>query len=144
MSSCATCRAKTLRGDQCKRKVCKWAPFCHAHSPLEVKATNQYGSAIYATRDIPNNTIVASYKTGTRPVSGNTRGTYVWCPNKNAAICYDASNKKKSIVGNFNTGGRKNNARIVAPSGSVKTKRRVKQGEQIFVPYGPGHRVRGK
>ena len=137
--SCDQCKGKTPSGHQCRRKVCKWAPYCHDHTPVEAKASS-YGIGMFAKRDIAKHTKVSDYSIGTRRVAPGTTGMYVWCGNTKK--CHDAVNKKKSIAGNFNRGNTsaQKNAKIKA-SGAIVTTKRIKSGSQLLVSYGSSHKI---
>lgn len=44
---CIRCTATTRNGQQCRLQTCKWAPFCHHHTPLEVRPSTLGPNAGY-------------------------------------------------------------------------------------------------
>ena len=135
VSSCELCVGQAgVR--QCRRNVCRWYPYCHSHSPVELKKTATFGWGVYAKSDIPKGVKLADFKKARRVPIGTT-GRHIWQKNKSTA--YDGAN---SLAGLFNRQSKDNppTGRING-NGSVVTTKAVAKGQQIFVTgYGPGHK----
>ena len=106
---CPQCQAQTKQGNRCRLKACKFSPFCHHHTPLQVKPSDIEGAGegLFAKRDIPANTIVARYTMGEalnqqqfRNRYPNGRATHVW--QHPDGTYYDAINVKKTVAGKAN------------------------------------------
>ena len=158
ITPCSKCAAKTKRGSPCKLKTCKWSPYCHLHSPVDLRQSTipNAGTGVYASRDIKKDTKVADYTVGTKPMAkaqlnaaypGDTTATHVWGKNQN--LFYDAlPTVSNSIAGMFNTcravnkrrGECKGNNTKVTHTGAIKTTKNVRKDEELFYGYGRDYR----
>lgn len=62
---CDQCAALAKNGLRCRRRVCFGLPYCFTHmrTLLHVKVDKaKYGKGLFATQDIPKNTIIFKYK----------------------------------------------------------------------------------
>jgi len=145
--ACPICKAKTKAGNDCKLKTCKFAPYCHHHTPIKVAPSSIAGRGLIAKQTIPRGTIVADYTFGepltlqafqSRYPSG--RATHVW--RHPSGTFYDSEDVRRTVSGMANRApsGKANNSRITG-GGKLQTKRTIRAGEEITVAYGSGFRT---
>lgn len=154
MPDCDKCKGTTLAGMPCKRKTCKYAPFCSSHTKVEVKRSGIAGAGqgLFAKVDLKKGEVVADYLKGEEltpaefalryPTDGPTRPTHVA---KLKGLYYDARDVRRTVAGALNRGGRApntNNCKLVK-SGKVKVTRKsgVKAGKELFMAYGSGYTI---
>lgn len=133
--SCTRCRGKTRAGNDCRRKTCKFAPYCYQHSPVVV-GNGAFGRGLIARRDIKANEAIATFTHCPRALTDpdnfhtfKTRGYY-----------YDGSNVRCCIAGMANAHrsghpGPPKNAKIKA-SGWIWSTKPIRAGEEVIVTYG--------
>jgi len=145
--SCEQCKGVTKAGLRCKLKTCKFSPFCHHHTKVEVRESTipNAGRGLFAKKRINNKEKFGNYKLGTQKMTQdqydnkypNDEATHVA---KVRSYYYDAINPRKSIAGMANTerGGR-NNSKINNNGMLVATKN-IAQDSEIFLAYGRSYR----
>lgn len=141
---CPQCNAVAKStGGRCRLHTCKYFPRCHFHTDVEVKKSNipNAGSGLFTKHAVKENQIISSFAVGTEPLS---EAAFVKkYPTKRAhyvaqigPVFYDASNKKKSVVGNINRPpkGKRANAKLTG-AGNVKMKQNLPPGREIYMAY---------
>ena len=142
--SCYQCKGKTKRGTRCSLSTCRWAPFCHHHTPCEIKASPVHGRGLYARADIPKDTIIGDYTVGTKLVDPDKMSEHwnanAWHLLQVGRRTYDARDWRKSIAGIPNQAPRGQvNQMTFTGAGRLKTNRRVPKGRELFVNYGAAY-----
>ena len=68
---CPRCNGVTQHGAQCRLKTCKFAPFCHHHTKVEVKPSTlpNAGRGLFAKEPLRAKEVVGDYKIGTLPLT---------------------------------------------------------------------------
>jgi len=140
--SCYQCKGITKRGTRCSLSTCRWAPYCHLHTPCEVKRSPIHGRGLFARADIPKDTIIGDYTVGTKLIPDPDAMTDEWRHNAHHLLqvgrrLYDARDWRKSIAGIANQAPRGQvNQVMFTKTGKLKTKQRVPKGRELFVSYG--------
>ena len=118
---CDQCTATKKNGDRCKRKTCKWSPFCHQHKLVDVKQSTipNAGDGVFAKNDIKPKTVLANYKVGTTKLTKNDvvhqqDKSYIWMFSNNE---YYDGKKTKSVAGSLTI--------VVSKTRVVKTRLRL-------------------
>jgi len=160
MRECVRCAAETAVGKRCKNRTCTYTEFCAAHTKqlldLELKPSSIAGAGrgLYTLVDIPKDKRIAQY-TGelkTEEAYNKKKSGYgVHLPNgkvldahstqhgiaRYANDCRSANKKKGECKGT--------NARLTSSTRDGKTTvwlkstKRIKAGDEIFVSYGRGY-----
>jgi len=144
--SCEQCNGTTKTGNRCKLKTCKFSPFCHHHTKVEVRQSNipNAGRGLFAKEDIRQNEVFGNYKLGTQRMSQqqfndkypNNDATHVA---KIGQFYYDAINPRKSIAGMANTRRGRNNAKI-NNNGKLVAIKRIPEDREIYLRHGRTYR----
>ena len=152
---CSRCTALTKQGTQCSRTTCKYANMCFQHSKsthgLQVKNSHipNTGQGLYTTKTIKKGQKVASY--GGSVVSQNAYNQnpsgYGIHLNNNQVL--DGKSTQSGLGRYANTCKTANkrlgqckgqNAKLTVnhrnQTASIKATKKIKAGEEVYVPYG--------
>ena len=152
---CSRCTALTKQGTQCSRTTCKYSHMCFQHSKsalgLQVKTSHipNTGQGLYTTKTIKRGQKVASY--GGNVVSQNAYNQnpsgYGIHLNNNQVL--DGKSTQSGLGRYANTCKPANkrqgqckgqNAKLSVnhrnQSASLKATKKIKAGEEVYVPYG--------
>jgi hypothetical protein len=148
---CDQCSFIKANGERCKNRTCTTHPFCWQHLKkehgLRVKPSTIAGAGhgLYTTRDIKNNSKIASY-TGDiltkeqlqQRYPGNTLGAYTLMQHGNK---YVDARSTQTAVGRYANACDKPGSRVrcnakLTKAATLKSVKKIKAGDEVFVPYG--------
>ena len=153
MATCPQCTGTTKTGDRCRRRTCRYAPFCAAHKAFQVGDSTlpNAGKGAFAPRALKRGETVGDYTIATL-VQTESEFLEIY-PDKQAThttkiddTYYTALGTGKrthnaiGIMANRAPKGRRNSARILA-SGRVVASKGISKGSEVFLAYGSSYRI---
>ena len=152
---CVQCAAETVAGARCKRTTCKYAKYCFQHTKskrgvaVRTSAIPNGGQGLFAAKDIPAKAKIVDYGGTVMTAARYNRNRSGYGIALGQGMVLDGKSTQSGLgrYANSCTPADKragnchgNNARLSVnaanSSASVKSTKRIKKGQEIFVAYG--------